>query len=152
MVRGFPEVGDVLITTEAPLGESAQITNEHIALAQRIILLKVSKLWMINDYVKYHFLSASGKGELWSRATGSTAIGIKASHLKETLITVPPLSEQQAIAAYLDHETAKIDALISRIREGIEKLKEYSTALISAAVTGKIDVRGEITPSDGTDL
>ena len=56
---------------------------------------------------------------------------------------LPPLSEQHAIADYLDHETAKIDALISRIREGIEKLKEYSTALISAAVTGKIDVRDD---------
>lgn len=48
---------------------------------------------------------------------------------------------QHSIATYLNRETDKIDALISRIRENIEKLKEYSTALISAAVTGKIDVR-----------
>jgi restriction endonuclease S subunit len=60
--------------------------------------------------------------------------------------------EQRAIVAHLDHETAKIDALISRIRDGIEKLKEYSTALISAAVTGKIDVREEITLLDKGDL
>jgi type I restriction enzyme, S subunit len=44
---------------------------------------------------------------------------------------------------YVDNETAKIDALLSRIREGIEKLKEYSSALISATVTGKIDVRDQ---------
>jgi type I restriction enzyme S subunit len=53
----------------------------------------------------------------------------------------PPLPEQRAIAAFLDRETAKIDALIAKIHEGIERLKEYRTALISAAVTGKIDVQ-----------
>jgi type I restriction enzyme S subunit len=52
-----------------------------------------------------------------------------------------PLSEQRAIADFLDRETAKIDALVKKIREGIELLKEYRAALISAAVTGKIDVR-----------
>jgi type I restriction enzyme S subunit len=56
---------------------------------------------------------------------------------------VPLLSEQRAIAAYLDRETAKIDALIAKTREQIERLKEYRAALISAAVTGKMDVRGE---------
>ena len=56
---------------------------------------------------------------------------------------VPTLEEQWMIAAYLNNETAKLDALITRIQEGIEKLKEYSAALISAAVTGKIDVRDE---------
>jgi len=53
----------------------------------------------------------------------------------------PPLSEQRAIAAFIDRETAKIDALIAKVREAIERLKEHRTALISAAVTGKIDVR-----------
>jgi restriction endonuclease S subunit len=72
--------------------------------------------------------------------------------IRRFVTPIPPRSEQDAIVNYIHEETARIDALISRIREGIEKLKEYSTALISAAVTGKIDVRGEITPSDGTDL
>ena len=49
--------------------------------------------------------------------------------------------EQRAIAAFLDRETAKIDALIAKVREVIDRLKELRTALISAAVTGKIDVR-----------
>jgi len=56
---------------------------------------------------------------------------------------VPHISpeEQHAIAALLDRQTAKIDGLIAGVGEAIEKLKEYRTALISAAVTGKIDVR-----------
>jgi type I restriction enzyme, S subunit len=56
----------------------------------------------------------------------------------------PPIDEQASIVSFLDQETAKIDALIARIQEGIDRLKEYRIALISAAVTGKIDVRGEI--------
>ena len=69
---------------------------------------------------------------------------LNAEDLGETLFIEPPSIEQHAIAAYLDREIAKIDALISRIREGNEKLKEYSSAIISAAVTGKIDVRETI--------
>jgi type I restriction enzyme, S subunit len=63
-------------------------------------------------------------------------------------VPLPTLPEQYSISAYLDRETAKIDALVSRIGEGIEKLKEYSTALILAAVTGKIDVRDDILSMD----
>jgi type I restriction enzyme S subunit len=141
MVRGLPEIGDVLVTTEAPLGESAQIVDPNIALAQRIILLKADKVRITNDYLKYYFASSSGKSELWSRATGSTALGIKASRFKETLLTVPPIKEQQMITELLDRETLKSYKLVSKINEQINKLQEYRTALISAAVTGKIDVR-----------
>ena len=139
MVRGLPEIGDVLVTTEAPLGESAQIEDNRIALAQRIILLKRDKSRIINDYLKYHFLSQSGKGELWSRATGSTAIGIKASRLKETLVIVPPIIEQISITQYLDRETAKIDALAAKKERLADLLEEKRTALISHAVTKGLD-------------
>jgi type I restriction enzyme S subunit len=56
----------------------------------------------------------------------------------------PDLAEQRAIAAFLDRETSRIDALVAKVREAIERLKELRTALISAAVTGKIDVREEV--------
>jgi type I restriction enzyme, S subunit len=66
------------------------------------------------------------------------------SHAVNFAVAVPPLTEQRAIAAFLDQETARIDALIAKVRDVIDRLKEYRAALISAAVTGKIDVRKEI--------
>jgi type I restriction enzyme, S subunit len=58
---------------------------------------------------------------------------------------VPPQVEQRAIAAFLDRETARVDALAAKGRHAIDRLNELRTALISAAVTGKIDVREEAT-------
>ena len=141
MTRGRPRKGDVVITTEAPLGESAQIVDEGIALAQRIILLKVSATKIANDYLKYHFAADSGRMELWTRATGSTALGIKASHLKDTLVAVPPMREQQEISKTVDREIADVEFSIEKVHQAIDRFKEFRTALISAAVTGKIDVR-----------
>ena len=140
MIRGLPDFGDVVITTEAPLGETAVITNTNVALAQRVILLKANMKKISNEYLKYHFVGHFGFSELQTRATGSTAIGIKASHLKASLITIPTIREQIAIANFLDREIAKIDALVAKVREAIDRLKELRQALISAVVTGKIDV------------
>jgi len=63
--------------------------------------------------------------------------------LRSIRVPLPPIDDQCAIAAFLDRETARIDALIAKVREAIDRLKELRTALISAAVTGKIDVREE---------
>ncbi len=60
------------------------------------------------------------------------------------MCALPPREEQARIVDFIRAETAKLDGLISRIREAIAKLREYRTALISAAVTGKIDVRWEV--------
>jgi len=57
---------------------------------------------------------------------------------------IPTIDEQSAIAAFLDRETARIDALIEKVETSIKLLLEYRTALISEAVTGKIDVRKEV--------
>ncbi len=56
-------------------------------------------------------------------------------------IALPPIAEQRDIAFDLDREMAKLDALVAKVREAIDRFKELRTALISAAVTGKIDVR-----------
>lgn len=74
----------------------------------------------------------------WSFGTQQN-IGM--SVIENLFVTLPPLPEQEAIAAFLDRETGKIDALIAKVEDAIVKLKEYRTALISAAVTGKIDIR-----------
>ena len=135
MVRGWPKKGDVLVTTEAPLGEVAQVTDEHIALAQRIILIKADKSKIFNDYLKYYLMSHAGQGELWTRATGSTALGIKADRLKDILTIIPPIKTQKLTVSFLDDETSRIDALIEKKERQIELLKEKRSAIISHVVT-----------------
>lgn len=56
-------------------------------------------------------------------------------------IPVPPLEEQILICDYLDHATTRIDALITKTERSIELLKEHRSAIITAAVTGQIDLR-----------
>jgi type I restriction enzyme, S subunit len=63
--------------------------------------------------------------------------------LRSVRVPTPPVSEQAVIAAFLGVETARIDALIAKVLDGISRLNELRTALVSAAVTGKIDVREE---------
>ena len=74
---------------------------------------------------------------------GGLANNIAQDVVKDILLALPAKDEQHAVAAYLDCETAKIDALVAKVRDAIDRLKEYRIALISAAVTGRIDVREE---------
>ena len=81
------------------------------------------------------------KQEFQRLTSGSTHKTIYQPDAASLRICVPPLHEQRAIAEYLDRETAKLDRLMQKVEAAIEKLQEYRTALITAAVTGKIDVR-----------
>jgi type I restriction enzyme S subunit len=85
------------------------------------------------------------------RGMGTAFLRLNTPAFAGTEVPLPPEPEQRAIAAFLDRETARIDALVTKVREAIERLKELRTALISAAVTGKIDVREEAS-LDGTQV
>ena len=78
-------------------------------------------------------------------AVKSAVPGVDRNDIHPTRTAVPPLREQRAIAEFLDQKSAEIDGLVAKVREAIDHLKELRTALISAAVTGKIDVREEDT-------
>ena len=141
MRRGLPKKGDILFTTEAPLGNVAMIDREDIALAQRIIRFRMNGKYLDSRFTLYAMMSGSFHAQLLSLSTGSTAEGLKASKLPMLRIATPSLAEQSGIVAFLDREIAKIEVLVARIGEAIDRLKEYRTAVISAAVTGKINVR-----------
>jgi len=143
MRRGKPKIKDILFTTEAPLGNVSLVDREDIALAQRVILFRMKNCFE-HGYVLYLMISSFFQCQLDSLSTGSTAEGIKASKLNQLVFVLPPLLEQQAIAEFLDCETGKIDNLIAKVEKAIEKLKEYRTAIISEAVTGKINISHEM--------
>ena len=73
---------------------------------------------------------------------GTTRAYVGLLDQKRLALFLPPVAEQIAIADYLDAETAKLDYLVIKVEAVVERLQEYRTALITAAVTGKIDVRG----------
>ncbi len=75
-------------------------------------------------------------------AVKSAVPGVDRNDLHPTPTVVPPISEQRIIATFLDQKTAEIDKQVKLIETQIDKLRDYRQALISAAVTGKIDVRG----------
>jgi type I restriction enzyme S subunit len=77
--------------------------------------------------------------------------GLAVSAIVELRTALPPLSEQRAIVAFLDRETAKIDTLVAQAESAISLLTERRSALISAAVTGQIDVRNAVPSANPTE-
>lgn len=120
MVRGFPKNGDVILTTEAPLGEVAQLDDNKIALAQRIVCLRGKEGVLDNTFLKYFLLSSLGQARLKARETGTTVTGIKQSELKEVLIDYPPYKYQKQITSILKSFDDKIE-LNRRINENLEQ-------------------------------
>ena len=70
--------------------------------------------------------------------------------MKGIRVPFPPVEEQQAIADFLDRETAKIDRMVAKVETAVERLREYRTAVVTAAVTGKIDVREALGRREGS--
>jgi len=137
MSRGLPRIGDVLLTMEAPLGEVANVDKEEIALAQRVIKLRGKENIVDNYFLKYWMMSASFQNHLLSLATGSTALGLKASKLNLLRLAMPPFIEQIEIVTSIENQSRKIEKTIEKCLQEIKLLQEYRTALISEVVTGK---------------
>lgn len=72
---------------------------------------------------------------------GATVESIEHDYLANTILPLPSITEQQTIIAYLDRETTRIDTLITKTQQSLDLLKERRAALITAAVTGQIDLR-----------
>ncbi len=125
MVRGIPKKGDILLTTEAPLGCVARLNRDNIATAQRLLTLRGKLDILDNDYLMYYLMSSIGQHELLSRASGSVVIGIKQSEFRKINITLPPIAEQKKIAKILSDIDDKIEC-----NNAISKnLEEMASAL-----------------------
>lgn len=102
MTRGFPRLGDLLFTTEAPMGNVALVNiSEQFALAQRVICFQLHEI-SIGPFLKLAMMSSTFQRQLLEVATGMTATGVKSSRLKEIPVPLPPLAEQHRIVAKVD--------------------------------------------------
>lgn len=131
MTRGFPQVGDLLFTTEAPLGNVAVVDiEEPFALAQRSICFGIYCREM-SIFLKWLIMSPTIQELLERNATGMTAKGIKAARLKELAFPLPPLPEQHRIVARINQLMTLCDKLDQKISDATDKQTELLNAVMA---------------------
>jgi len=147
ITRNSIKKGDIIVTkdSETPndIANPALVTDnfENVICGYHLAHIKPNQKFILGNYLLRLFQNKCFNGQFTVAANGITRFGLNSYSILNAFVSIPPIEEQKQITKYLDRETAKTDALISKSREGIDKLKEYRTALISAAATGKIDVR-----------
>ena len=110
---------------------------EHMSLAPNSIMFKTV---YCDKYYYYYYFSKAGKESIFD-INKSTAQGkFNKTELRNVVVCVPPISEQQQIATYLETKCSKIDSLIALKQAKIEELKEYKKSIIYEYVTGKKEV------------
>jgi type I restriction enzyme M protein len=111
MTRGIPKKGDVLFTTEAPLGNVALLDlDERISLAQRIILLRPKHKSLLSRFLVQALLDSNTQNRIENYASGSTVLGIKQSSLREIEIPVPPIEQQELIVKAIEEEKQLVNS------------------------------------------
>jgi len=139
--RCRPEKYDLLLSKNGTIGIPCVITwDQEFSIFVSLCLIKVKKELDV-FYAKYFFLSNEISEQIYSGSKRSTVTNLHLDKIKEFFFAVPPIDEQRSIVNFLDQEVKIINKMIEKINNSIKLLHEYRKALISVAVTGKIDVR-----------
>ncbi|HFK5795138.1 TPA: restriction endonuclease subunit S [Enterobacter asburiae] len=139
---------DLLISITADLG-SVCAADESISggyVSQHVSLCRPGRLVASSRWLAFFVLSDTAKEQLQGAGYGGTKVQLSLEDIRDLFVAYPPKSEQIKIASYLDERLSELDGLDHRAHNLIELLRERRTALISAAVTGKIDVRDWVAP------
>jgi type I restriction enzyme S subunit len=130
------EFGDVLLSVRAPVG-ALNLADQKYGIGRGLCAIRPNIQILERTFCHYSLQIA--RHELHGLAKGSTYDAVSMSEVSCLLIPLPSIKEQCTIASFLDHETAKIDALIEKKERLIELLREKRTALITQAVTKGLD-------------
>ena len=138
---------DVLLNiTGASLGRCSVVPHNFPAanVNRHVSIVRPHKHLIDAEFLNFSIASDVVQSQIFSTENGSSREGITFQQISDFWMALPrDVAEQRAIAEHLDCETAKIDALIAKNDQLIALLREKRTSLISAAVTGKIDLRNE---------
>ncbi len=126
MVRGIPKEGDILFTTEAPLGNVCRIPyfSQPFAVGQRLIVIQPDCDLLDYQYMVYKLRSSKVQEEIFKRSSGSTVRGIRSKELIEIDIDFPDLEEQQLIS----RELVLLEHIIEQRAEELKALDELIKA------------------------
>lgn len=130
-----PKRGDVLFSKDGTIGKVALVADNDFVVLSSLAILRPDEVRLTSRFLKYLLLSPNGMHQIESHFAGAALKRITLDVIVDLHVSQPPQDEQESIADFLDHETAKIDRLIARQERLIELLKEKRQAVISHAVT-----------------
>ena len=137
--RGTSRLGDVLFTTEAPLGNAAIADIEKFSAGQRLITFQHYGSCVLNNHTFLYFiLSDFFQDQLHTRKTGSTVAGIKASILKTLLLPIPPIAEQDKIGEKCENLLALIEEITNSKQSIISAIPKTKAKILDLAIRGKL--------------
>ncbi len=141
--RCDPEKGDLLLSKNGTIGITKVIDWDYpFSIFVSLCLIKFTE--QINPYFfSYFFQSDVVNEQIHSSSKTTSVTNLHLDKIRELLTIVPSRDEQKKIVDWLDENTGKVKETAQAISRQIDLLQEYRTALISASVTGKVDVRGE---------
>jgi type I restriction enzyme S subunit len=142
--RTLTKAGDLLISITADLGSVAVIPDgfESAYISQHLSLVRLDSENIDPNWIAYSILSLAGKYQLNTAGYGGTKIQLSLSDIKDITFCHPTtLDEQRRVLRAVQNEIERNNKLIELAEDAIARLTEYRTALITAATTGKIDVR-----------
>ncbi|WP_114416998.1 restriction endonuclease subunit S [Marinospirillum perlucidum] len=148
--RAKIKAGDILVSITADLGSvcAADQSVEGGYVSQHVALARPDKSRCHPDWLAYFILGDAAKEQLLGSGYGGTKVQLSLEDIRELVVAVPPLVDQESIAKVLAEKLNGMEALISEANQAVNFLAERRSALISAAVTGKIDVRDWQPPAD----
>ncbi|BDZ42454.1 restriction modification system S chain-like protein [Paraoerskovia sediminicola] len=137
-----PSRGDILFAKDGTVGTTAVVLSDHpFVVASSLVIISVRPSRASSRFVEYALRAAPTRHQATAFMRGAGLPRISVANVGRLEISLPPLGAQEKIAAYLDQQTTRIDALIAKTEEHIGLARERRAALITAAVTGRIDVR-----------
>lgn len=144
---GFPKKGDVLMCIVGTIGRACVYEkNEPMAFQRSVAFLRPNEL-ITSQFLKYTLQSPSTIEEEELGSNGTAQIGLYLGAVQKLPVILPPLSEQTAIAAYLDEKCATIDAIIAEAKASIEEYKSWKASVIFETVTKGLNPNAEMKDS-----
>lgn len=138
--RGISQKGDILFTTEAPMGNVAIADLDTYSAGQRVITFQKYPQtdWVNNKFYYYYIMSEWFQLELQRQKTGSTVDGIKAEKLMRFPIPVPPINEQQRIVERIESLYAKLDEAKEKAQAVVDSFELRKSAILYRAFRGEL--------------
>jgi len=138
MTRGLPQRGDLLFTTEAPLGEVALVPDQKFSVAQRIMILRPIKDVLNSKFLLYQIMFDRFQARLGGKGTGTTVRGVSSRNFRPVELVISPLAEQNRVVEEIERHFSVADEVEKTAVSSLRQAEKMRQSILKRAFEGKL--------------